>query len=59
MTILEDNIADGKLLVIILVDLLLAILIPIVIVDGVFEAVERLGYDWNYDDKYVPPFLFA
>lgn len=28
-------------------------------IDGLFKAVERLGYDWNYDDAYVPPFLFA
>lgn len=28
-------------------------------IDGLFDAVERLGYDWNYDDNYVPPFLFA
>lgn len=28
-------------------------------IEGLFEAVERLGYDWNYDDAYVPPFLFA
>lgn len=28
-------------------------------IDGLFKAVDRLGYDWNYDDKYVPPFLFA
>ena len=28
-------------------------------IDGLFDAVERLGYDWNYDDKYEPPFLFA
>lgn len=28
-------------------------------IDGLFKAVERLGYDWNYDDNYVPPFLFA
>ncbi len=27
--------------------------------DGLFAAVERLGYDWSYDEKYVPPFLFA
>ena len=30
-----------------------------VMIEGVFKAVERLGYDWNYDDKYVPPFLFV
>lgn len=28
-------------------------------IDGVFEAAQRLGYDWNYDEDYVPPFLFA
>ena len=28
-------------------------------VDGLFKAVDRLGYDWNYDDNHVPPFLFA
>lgn len=28
-------------------------------IDGLFRAVERLGYDWNLDDKYVPPFLFV
>lgn len=28
-------------------------------IEGLFKAVDRLGYDWNYDDKYVPPFLFA
>ena len=28
-------------------------------IDGLFKAVDRLGYDWDYDDKYVPPFLFA
>ncbi|MCM1124027.1 MAG: DUF3048 domain-containing protein [Eubacterium sp.] len=28
-------------------------------IEGLFEAVERLGYDWNYDENYVPPFLFA
>lgn len=26
---------------------------------GVFKAVERLGYDWNYDEDHVRPFLFA
>lgn len=30
-----------------------------VMIDGVFKAVERLGYDWNYDEQYVPPFLFV
>lgn len=28
-------------------------------IDGLKAAVERLGYDWNYDDAYVRPFLFA
>lgn len=28
-------------------------------IEGLFKAVERLGYDWNYDENYVPPFLFA
>ena len=28
-------------------------------IDGLFKAVERLGYDWNYDEDYVPQFLFA
>lgn len=28
-------------------------------IDGLFKAVDRLGYDWNYDDQYVPQFLFA
>lgn len=28
-------------------------------IDGLFDAVDRLGYDWNYDENYVPPFLFA
>lgn len=27
--------------------------------DGLFAAVDRLGYDWDYDENYVPPFLFA
>ena len=27
--------------------------------DGLFKAVERLEYDWSYDENYVPPFLFA
>lgn len=27
--------------------------------DGLFKAVNRLGYSWNYDADYVPPFLFA
>ena len=29
------------------------------LIDGLFKAVDRLGYDWNYDENYVPPFLFA
>ena len=28
-------------------------------IDGVKEAAERLGYEWEYDDAYVPPFTFA
>lgn len=28
-------------------------------IDGLNDAVERLGYDWNYDENYVRPFLFA
>ncbi|MBO5208100.1 MAG: DUF3048 domain-containing protein [Lachnospiraceae bacterium] len=28
-------------------------------IDGLKDAVERLGYDWNYDENYVRPFLFA
>lgn len=28
-------------------------------IEGMKKAVDRLGYDWNYDDKYVRPFLFA
>lgn len=28
-------------------------------IDGVFKAAERLGYSWDYDENYVPPFLFA
>ncbi len=28
-------------------------------IEGLFKAAERLGYDWNYDENYVPPFLFA
>lgn len=28
-------------------------------IDGLFKAVDRLGYDWNYDADHVPPFLFA
>lgn len=28
-------------------------------IDGMLEDAERLGYDWEYDDAYVPPFTFA
>lgn len=28
-------------------------------IDGLMKAVDRLGYDWNYDDAYVRPFLFV
>lgn len=28
-------------------------------IDGLNDAVDRLGYDWNYDESYVRPFLFA
>ena len=28
-------------------------------IDGLMKAVDRLEYDWDYDDAYVPPFLFA
>lgn len=28
-------------------------------IQGLFDAVERQGYDWSYDADYVPPFLFA
>ena len=28
-------------------------------IDGMLEAAERLEYDWEYDDAYVPPFTFA
>lgn len=28
-------------------------------IDGLMAAVDRLGYDWNYDDSHVRPFLFA
>lgn len=28
-------------------------------IDGMFEAAERLEYDWEYDSDYVPPFTFA
>lgn len=29
------------------------------LIDGLRAAVDRLGYDWNYDDAHVRPFLFA
>lgn len=28
-------------------------------VDGLMKGVESRGYDWNYDDDFVPKFLFA
>lgn len=28
-------------------------------IDGMMESADRLGYDWAYDDAYVPPFAFA
>lgn len=28
-------------------------------IDGMLESAERLGYEWEYDDAYVPPFTFA
>lgn len=28
-------------------------------IEGMRKAVDRLGYDWNYDDFHVRPFLFA
>lgn len=28
-------------------------------IDGMLEAADRLGYDWDYDDAYVPPYTFA
>ncbi|MCM1049186.1 MAG: DUF3048 domain-containing protein [Clostridiales bacterium] len=28
-------------------------------IDGLMKAVDRLGYDWNYDSFHVRPFLFA
>lgn len=28
-------------------------------IQGLFDAVERQGYDWSYDADYVPPFLFT
>lgn len=29
------------------------------IIDGLFEGVERLGYDWNYSAEFIPQLLFA
>ncbi len=28
-------------------------------IEGMLDAAERLEYDWEYDDAYVPPFTFA
>lgn len=28
-------------------------------IDGMLKEAERLGYDWEYDDAYVPPFTFV
>ena len=28
-------------------------------IDGMLESADRLGYDWDYDEDYVPPFAFA
>ena len=28
-------------------------------IDGMLEAAERLEYEWEYDDAYVPPFTFV
>ncbi|MGN1180130.1 MAG: DUF3048 domain-containing protein [Suilimivivens sp.] len=28
-------------------------------IDGLKKAADRLEYDWEYDDNYVPPFTFA
>lgn len=28
-------------------------------ISGLLKAVDRLGYDWEYDEDYVPPYLFA
>lgn len=28
-------------------------------IDGMLKAADRLGYDWAYDDAYVPPFTFT
>ncbi len=29
------------------------------LIDGMQKAAERLSYDWEYDDAYVPPFTFV
>ena len=28
-------------------------------IDGMKKAADRLGYNWNYDSAYVPPFIIA
>ncbi len=28
-------------------------------IEGMQKAAERLGYEWDYDEDYVPPFTFA
>ena len=28
-------------------------------IDGLMEAVDRLGYDWEYDEEFVPQLTFA
>lgn len=28
-------------------------------IEGMLKSAERLAYDWDYDDAYVPPFTFA
>lgn len=28
-------------------------------IDGLLKAADRLGYDWEYDENYVPPFTFT
>ena len=28
-------------------------------IEGMLKSAERLGYEWEYDDDYVPPFTFA
>lgn len=28
-------------------------------IEGMLKDAEKLGYDWEYDDAYVPPFTFA